>query len=100
MDFINNIKEETLIICNKYIKEDILKINKLLPIKLINLNEFKEKYFFLFFFFFIFFIIFNYKLKYLSKLDSELAKYTTGMGLEILIQCIEYILAFIIIRNH
>lgn len=38
-------------------------------------------------------------LKYLSKLDSELAKYTTGMGLEILIQCIEYILAFLIIGH-
>ena len=46
MDFINNIKEETLIICNQYEKENILKINKLLPIKIMNIEEFKEKYFF------------------------------------------------------
>lgn len=64
MDFINNIKEETLIICNKYIKEDILKINKLLPIKLINLNEFKEKYFFSYDESAILFIIDKYKIKY------------------------------------
>ena len=38
-------------------------------------------------------------LKYLSKLDQELVKYTTGMGLQILIQCVEYILAFLIIGH-
>lgn len=37
--------------------------------------------------------------KYLSSLDKELVKYTTGLGLEILVQCIEYILAFLIIGH-
>ena len=46
MDFINEIKDETLIICNKYVKENILRMNKLLPVKFIYLNEFFNKYFF------------------------------------------------------
>ena len=46
MDFLNNIKTDTLIICNDYIKKEILKINKLLPIKIMNIKKFKENYFF------------------------------------------------------
>ena len=38
-------------------------------------------------------------LRYISELDKELVKYTTGLGLEILVQCIEYILAFLIIGH-
>ena len=46
MDFINEIKDDTLIICNKYVKDSIMRMNKLLPIKFIYLNEFLNKYFF------------------------------------------------------
>lgn len=38
-------------------------------------------------------------LRYITELDKELVKYTTGLGLEILVQCIEYILAFLIIGH-
>ena len=46
MNFINNIKTETLIICNPDIKKMILKEHKLLPIKFMTAGEFKEKYLF------------------------------------------------------
>ena len=64
MDFINNIKEETLIICNQYEKENILKINKLLPIKIMNIEEFKEKYFFSYDESAILYLIKKYNIKY------------------------------------
>ena len=38
-------------------------------------------------------------IEYLSKLDKELTKYISGMGLNILIQGIEYTLAFLIIGH-
>lgn len=44
MDFINEIKEDTIIICNNYIKQYIISLNKLLPIKVMSLNEFIKKY--------------------------------------------------------
>lgn len=64
MNFIKNITQETLIICNEYIKEDILKINKLLPIKIINLQTFKEEYFFSYDEETILYIIEKYNVKY------------------------------------
>lgn len=64
MDFINDITTETLIICNKYTKEDILKINKLLKIKIMNREEFLENYFFSYDEEAILFIINKYKVKY------------------------------------
>ena len=47
MDFINDITTETLIICNKYTKEDILKIDKLLKIKIMNRRIFRKLFFFI-----------------------------------------------------
>ena len=44
MDFINDIKEKTIIICNDYVKELIISSNKLLPIKVMSLVEFITKY--------------------------------------------------------
>jgi len=44
MDFINNIKKETLIICNDDDKLNLLKRNKLVNMKLMNMNEFISKY--------------------------------------------------------
>ena len=38
-------------------------------------------------------------LSYLSRLDKELVKYITGIGLDILLQCIEYTVAFLIIGH-
>lgn len=64
MDFINDITTEILIICNKYTKEDILKINKLLKIKIMNREEFLENYFFSYDEEVILFIINKYKVKY------------------------------------
>ena len=44
MDFINNINKETLIICNNSDKHLILNRNKLINIKVMNMNEFISKY--------------------------------------------------------
>lgn len=44
MDFLDEIKEETLIICSKYDKEKILSMNKLINIKIMNLSEFISKF--------------------------------------------------------
>lgn len=44
MEFLNEIKEETIIICNNGIKERILSFNKLLPIKIMSIKEFMEQY--------------------------------------------------------
>ena len=44
MDFINNIEKETLIICNDCDKSILLKRNKLINIKVMNMNEFITKY--------------------------------------------------------
>ena len=44
MDFLNEINKETLIICNDNDKELILKRNKLINIKVLNMNEFISKY--------------------------------------------------------
>ena len=46
MDFINDIKKETLIICNDSDKNKLLMRNKLINIKLMNINEFISKYYF------------------------------------------------------
>ena len=46
MDFINDIKCETLIICKSYFKKEIFKLSKLLPIKMMTVDEFKNKYYF------------------------------------------------------
>ena len=44
MDFLNEINKETLIICNDSDKELILKRNKLINIKVMDMNEFISKY--------------------------------------------------------
>jgi len=44
MRFLDDIKKETIIICNSYIKKMILKLNKMLPIKFMTMNEFISKY--------------------------------------------------------
>ena len=44
MDFINNIKKETLIICNNSFKQKVLSLNKLINIKFMTMEEFNKKY--------------------------------------------------------
>lgn len=46
MDFINEIREESLIICNNSFKEKILKLHKLIPVKFMTMREFISKYYF------------------------------------------------------
>jgi len=46
MDFIDNIKRETLIVCNDGDRKKLLMRNKLVNIKLMNMNEFISKYVF------------------------------------------------------
>ena len=46
MDFINDIKSETLIICSDSVKKYILNMHKLVPIKIMNITEFMHKYLF------------------------------------------------------
>ena len=46
MDFINDINSETLIICNSNIKDIIMNMHVLKPIKFINISEFLHKYYF------------------------------------------------------
>lgn len=64
MDFLDTIKNETIIICNNYVKNIILNMHKLLPIKLMTLNEFKEKYYFSYDEEAILFIMNEYNIKY------------------------------------
>ena len=64
MDFLDAIKNETIIICNNYVKNIILNMHKLLPIKLMTLNEFKEKYYFSYDEEAILFIMNEYHVKY------------------------------------
>ena len=46
MEFINDINSETLIICNDSVKNKILELKILKPIKIMNKQEFLEEYFF------------------------------------------------------
>ena len=46
MNFVDNIKNETLIICKSFFKNKILLSNKLLPIKIMLMDEFLKKYLF------------------------------------------------------
>lgn len=46
MDFINDINSETLIICNNNIKDIIIAMHLLKPIKFMNIKEFLHKYYF------------------------------------------------------
>ena len=46
MNFLDNIKKETLIICNDSDKKKLLMRNKLINVKLMNINEFISKYYF------------------------------------------------------
>ena len=64
MDFINDIKSETLIICNSYVKELILKENKLIPIKFMNPHEFISKYYFTYDENAIIYVMDKYNIKY------------------------------------
>lgn len=64
MDFINEIKEETIIICNNYVKQTIISLNKLLPIKIMSLTEFMKKYLFSYDEKAILFVMHEYNCKY------------------------------------
>ena len=64
MKFINDIKEETLIICNNTVKEKILKRNKLLPIKLMDMATFMHHYLFSYNESAILYLIGKYQMKY------------------------------------
>ncbi len=64
MNFIDNLKEETLIIGNQSLKTKILKINKLLPISFMTLNEFIHKYYFTYEEDAIIYLMHKYNLKY------------------------------------
>ena len=46
MEFIDEIKNETIIICKSYFKKKFLFSKKLLPVKLMGIEEFKKKYYF------------------------------------------------------
>ena len=46
MDFLNNITKDTLILCNEETKKEILNINRLLPIKILTISEFKKNYYY------------------------------------------------------
>ncbi len=48
MDFLDDIKKETLIICNNSLKIKILNMHKLIPIKFMTMKEFIKKYYFSF----------------------------------------------------
>ena len=43
LDFIGNLKKETLIICDNGVKEKILEMHKLIPIKIMSIDEFIQK---------------------------------------------------------
>ena len=64
MNFLNDIKDETLIICSEKSKKEIISINKLLPIKVLNINEFKKEYFFTYNENAILYLMNKYMLKY------------------------------------
>ncbi|MBQ8219028.1 MAG: PD-(D/E)XK nuclease family protein [Bacilli bacterium] len=64
MDFIDNLKEETLIICNNSFKEKILKLHKLIPIKFMTMKEFISKYYFTYDDRAILYLINNYHIRY------------------------------------
>ena len=64
MEFINDINEETLIICNDSVKEQIVALNILKPIKLMNKHEFLTKYLFTYDENTILYITSNYHVKY------------------------------------
>lgn len=49
MDFLNEIKQETIILCNRADKTTILKRNKLINVKVMSIEQFREKYCFSFF---------------------------------------------------
>ena len=46
MDFINDIKNETIIICKSSFKKYFFKLKKLVSVKLMSVSEFKEKFYF------------------------------------------------------
>ena len=64
MDFINDIKSETLIICSDSVKKYILNMHKLVPIKIMNITEFMHKYLFSYDEAAILFVMNEYHLKY------------------------------------
>ncbi len=64
MDFLDDIKKETIIICQNGFKEKILNLNKLLPIKLMSIEEFLKEYLFSYDERAILYIINNYHVKY------------------------------------
>lgn len=64
MDFIDGINKETIIICNNYLKQKILKEKKLKPIKFMSIEEFIDKYYFSYDEKTIMFVMKNYHVKY------------------------------------
>ena len=64
MNFINDIKTETLIISCEQVKKDILNLKQLKPIKLMTLDEFKKMYLYSFNEEAVLFVMNEYNLKY------------------------------------
>ena len=64
MDFLNDIRKETLIICNKECKNKIIQRNKLLPIKIMDMEEFMRMYLFSYDDKAIIYIMNKYNIKY------------------------------------
>lgn len=64
MNFISEIKKETLLICSGSFKDKVLEMNKLIPIKFMSVDEFKEKYYFAYDERAILYIVKNYQVKY------------------------------------
>ena len=46
MDFLKDINEEVILICEDAVKEKILSFNRLIPIKMMNILEFMKLYLF------------------------------------------------------
>lgn len=64
MKFIDDINEETLVICNDSFKRKILSLNKLVPIKFMKMEEFIRKYIFDYSEDAILYVMDNYHVKY------------------------------------
>lgn len=91
MEFIDDIKTETLIICNDSVKDKIIGLNILKPIKLMNMQEFMAKYLFSYDENALLYIINKYHIKYdialeyINNLYYVLDKYYDNHKLDFLV---------------
>ena len=69
MDFLNDIDEETIILCSNDAKNSILSLHLLKPIKFMNLKEFRSNFYFSYDEKAILFLMDNYHLKYENALE-------------------------------